>query len=125
MLDSIITIMEDSTDSNNYNFHLWTSKTPPIKYLSELLRDLLTEGNLECNEDGIKLLSVDPTRTVLVHLKLFASKFEEKNGQVWKTATANAYDSFDPVTEAIVKYQDPQAADKICKIQKSIWMRQR
>lgn len=66
-----------ATDSTDYTFHLWTSKTPPIKYLSELLRDLLTEGNLECNEDGIKLLSVDPTRTVLVHLKLFASKFEE------------------------------------------------
>ena len=64
-------------DIDKYSFHLWTSKTLPIKYLSELLRDLLTEGNLECNEDGIKLLSVDPTRTVLVHLKLFGSKFEE------------------------------------------------
>lgn len=64
-------------EESNYKFHLWTSKTPPIKYLSELLRDLLTEGNLECNEDGIKLLSVDPTRTVLVHLKLFGNKFEE------------------------------------------------
>jgi proliferating cell nuclear antigen len=64
-------------DSSKYSFHLWTSKTPPIRYLSELLRDLLTEGNLECNEDGIKLLSVDPTRTVLVHLKLLGSKFEE------------------------------------------------
>ena len=27
-----------------YLFYLWTSKTPPIKYLMELLRDLLTEG---------------------------------------------------------------------------------
>jgi proliferating cell nuclear antigen len=64
-------------NESNYNFHLWTSKTLPIKNLSELLRDLLTEGNLECSEDGIKLLSVDPTRTVLVHLKLFGNKFEE------------------------------------------------
>jgi proliferating cell nuclear antigen len=72
-----MTELATTTDLSEYNFHLWTSKTPPIKYLSELLRDLLTEGNLECNEDGIKLLSVDPTRTVLVHLKLFASKFEE------------------------------------------------
>ena len=48
MLDSIITIMTDTVENPDYNFHLWTSKTPPIKYLSELfLRDLLTEGNLE------------------------------------------------------------------------------
>ena len=32
----------------------------------------------------------------------------------------NAYDSFNPLTDAIVKYQDPQAADKICKIQKEL-----
>jgi proliferating cell nuclear antigen len=50
---------------NNYLFHLWTSKTAPIKYLTELLKDLLTEGNLECNSDGIKLLSIDTGRTVL------------------------------------------------------------
>ena len=60
----------------NYAFHLWTSKTPPIKYLAELLRDLLTEGNLECNEDGIKLLSTDPSRSVLVHLNLHVDGFE-------------------------------------------------
>ena len=60
----------------NYIFHLWTSKTPPIKYLAELLRYLLTEGNLECNADGIKLLSMDPSRSVLVHLNLQVDGFE-------------------------------------------------
>ena len=61
---------------NNFLFHLWTSKTPPIKYLSELLRDLLTEGNLECNSEGIKLRAMDPSHVVLVHLKLYADRFE-------------------------------------------------
>ena len=65
-----------SAEFANYVFHLWTSKTPPIKYLAELLRDLLTEGNLECNEDGIKLLSMDPSRSVLVHLNLNVDGFE-------------------------------------------------
>ena len=60
-----------------YNFYLWTSKTPPIKYLIELLRDLLTEGNLECYPDFIKLQAVDPSRVVLIHSKLDANKFEE------------------------------------------------
>lgn len=81
-------------ESSKYSFHLWTSKTPPIKYLSELLRDLLTEGNLECNEDGIKLLSVDPTRTVLVHLKLYASKFEEYTCHEPKVLGLNLEDFF-------------------------------
>ena len=32
-------------NKEEYLFYLWTTKTPPIKYLTELLRDLLTEGN--------------------------------------------------------------------------------
>jgi proliferating cell nuclear antigen len=63
--------------AENNVFHLWTSKTAPLKYLSELLRDLLTEGNLECTPEGIRLMNVSPNRSVLVHLKLYADKFEE------------------------------------------------
>jgi proliferating cell nuclear antigen len=66
-----------TNDFNNYIFHLWTSKTSPIKYLTELLKDLLTEANLECSEEGIKLLSIDSARTVLIHLKLPRDSFEE------------------------------------------------
>ena len=64
-------------DLANYQFHLWTSKTAPIKYLTELLKDLLTEGNLECNADGIKLLSNDTGRTELIHMKLLKDGFED------------------------------------------------
>ena len=67
----------EKNDFSNYVFHLWTSKTPPIKYLTELLKDLLTEGNLECNSEGIKLLSIDAGRTVLIHMKLFKDSFED------------------------------------------------
>jgi proliferating cell nuclear antigen len=66
-----------SQELSNYVFHLWTSKTAPIKYLIELLKDLLTEGNLECNADGIKLLSIDTGRTVLIHMKLLKDGFED------------------------------------------------
>ena len=67
----------EQNDFSKYSFHLWTSKTPPIKYLTELLKDLLTEGNLEGSADGIKLLSIDSGRTVLIHLKLDKSSFED------------------------------------------------
>lgn len=63
--------------NNNYIFHLWTSKTDPLKNLTELLRDLLTDANLECTPDGIRLMSVSTNRTVLVHLKLYGRNFEQ------------------------------------------------
>ena len=66
-----------SVDLKDYSFYLWTSKTPPIKYLIELLRDLLTEGNLECSNTGIRIQAVDPSRVVLIHSKLKAERFEE------------------------------------------------
>jgi proliferating cell nuclear antigen len=66
----------NTADCDNYIFHLWTSRTIPIKNLAELLRDLLTEGNLECSATGIKLLSMDPSHAVLVHLNLEVSGFE-------------------------------------------------
>lgn len=69
--------LADKKDFSKYIFHLWTSKTQPIKYLTELLKDLLTDGNLECNADGIKLLSIDSGRTVLIHMKLFKDGFED------------------------------------------------
>jgi len=68
---------KENNDFSNYLFHLWTSKTPPIKYLTELLKDLLTEGNLECSAEGIKLLSIDSGRTVLIHMKLLKDSFED------------------------------------------------
>jgi len=71
------TVATDKKDFSKYIFHLWTSKTQPIKYLTELLKDLLTDGNLECNADGIKLLSIDSGRTVLIHMKLFKDGFED------------------------------------------------
>jgi proliferating cell nuclear antigen len=70
-------VITDKKDFTKYIFHLWTSKTQPIKYLTELLKDLLTDGNLECNADGIKLLSIDSGRTVLIHMKLFKDGFED------------------------------------------------
>ena len=62
---------------DEFSFYLQTSKTPPIRTTSELLKDLLTEGNLECGPDGIRLIAVDISRTVLTHLKLEACNFEE------------------------------------------------
>ena len=62
---------------DNYLFYLWTGKTHPLRCLSELLKDLLNAGNLICSPDSIKLFSMSANKTLLVHLKLNADKFEK------------------------------------------------
>lgn len=62
---------------NNQLFCLCTSKTKPVKDLFELLHDLINEGNLECSENGIRLINCNVNRTLLIHLKLKSSSFEK------------------------------------------------
>ena len=69
--------MSSLTNMENYTFYLQTSKTPPIKTTSEVLKEILTEGNLECSSEGIKLMAMDSSHTVLIHLKLEGKNFEE------------------------------------------------
>ena len=47
-----------------------------FRILIEALKEILTDANFECDETGIKMIAMDSSRTVLVHLKLNADKFE-------------------------------------------------
>ena len=58
-------------------FSLCTSKTKPVKDLFELLHDLINEGNLECSENGIRLINVNQSGSLLIHLKLLNKSFEK------------------------------------------------
>lgn len=93
-----MTDVKKSSDNKNemddYLFYLRTAKTPPIKYLMELLRDLLNEGNLKCFPDGMKLLSIDPCRVVLIHAKLHSTKFEDYHCPEPITLGLNMEDTF-------------------------------
>jgi proliferating cell nuclear antigen len=62
--------MNTPFNDSNYVFHLWTSKTDILKHLAELLRDLLTEGNLECTPEGIRIMCLTVDKTSLVHMRL-------------------------------------------------------
>lgn len=56
---------------------LKTVQTSAFKTLTEALKEILTDANIEFTENGMKLVSMDPTtQTILVHLKLDAEKFE-------------------------------------------------
>lgn len=63
-------------DNNDYHFILNTIQASSFKCLIEALKEILTESNIELSNDGFKIKAMNPSRTVLVHLKLLAKNFE-------------------------------------------------
>jgi proliferating cell nuclear antigen len=53
-----------------------TVQSVAFKTLIESLKELLTDTCIEINDQGLKIVAVDQTRIVLVHLHLEAHKFE-------------------------------------------------
>lgn len=53
-----------------------TVQSSAFKILIEALKELLTDTSIDFDESGMKIVSMDNSRVVLVHLKLDASKFE-------------------------------------------------
>jgi proliferating cell nuclear antigen len=66
-----------SSINDNLLFHLFTSKTKPIKDMIELLHELLPEVNLKCCQDGVRVFNVAKDHTQVVYLKLFGDQFEQ------------------------------------------------
>lgn len=54
-----------------------TVQTNVIKTLTEALKEILTDANIEFSDTGIKIVAMDSTKTVLVHLKLHSEKFDK------------------------------------------------
>jgi proliferating cell nuclear antigen len=57
--------------------YLKTVQSIAFKILMEALKEILTDINLEFDETGITVKSIDNSRTVLIYLKLEADKFEK------------------------------------------------
>ena len=53
-----------------------TVQTSAIKQCNEALKEILTDANIEWNEKGLKIITLDPSNTILVHLKLERENFE-------------------------------------------------
>lgn len=53
-----------------------TVQSPPFRCLIEALKEILTDANMEFDETGLKIIAMDASHTVLVHLKLEAKNFE-------------------------------------------------
>jgi proliferating cell nuclear antigen len=56
-----------------------TVQIAPFRVLMTALKDILTETNIVFQSDGIRIVNMDKSHTVLVHLHLAADKFELYN----------------------------------------------
>ena len=61
---------------SKYIFNIKTVQSGAIRILIEALKEILTDGNIIIEKNGIKLIAMDPTHSVLIHLKLEAENFE-------------------------------------------------
>ena len=62
--------------SNNRIVEIKTVQTGSFKTLCEALKEILTDVNIEFNENSMKIIAMDPSQTILVHLKLESDNFE-------------------------------------------------
>jgi proliferating cell nuclear antigen len=60
---------------------IYTVQAVAFKVLTEALKELLTDTCIDFDESGMKIIAMDTSHIVLVHLKLDASKFEIYNCQ--------------------------------------------
>ena len=53
-----------------------TIQTTPFKTLATALKDILLETNIIFTPEGLKIMNMDKTQTILVHLFLDAENFD-------------------------------------------------
>lgn len=64
-------------DTDEYILNIKTVQASVFKQVVDALKDILTDVNLEFDHTGLKIVAMDNTNIVLIHLKLEADKFEE------------------------------------------------
>lgn len=54
-----------------------TVNASPFRTLIDAIKDILTEANIEVDSNGMKIMATDGTQAVLVHMRLYAERFNE------------------------------------------------
>jgi proliferating cell nuclear antigen len=67
---------KSSEDNNPYVIEIKTVQSSIFKILIEALKEILTDTVIEISEQGLKVVSLDNSHVILVHLLLTGSKFE-------------------------------------------------
>jgi proliferating cell nuclear antigen len=61
----------------DYLFMIRTVNASPFRTLIDAIKDILTEANIEVDSNGMKIMATDGTQAVLVHMRLYAERFNE------------------------------------------------
>ena len=67
--------MSDTSTANNI-LTIKTVQISPFRTLMTALKDILLETNITFQSDGIRIINMDKSHTVLVHMHLHAQNFE-------------------------------------------------
>ena len=68
--------MSSLTNENKYVLEIKTIQIAPFRTLMTALKDILLETNITFCQNGIKIINMDKSHTILAHLFLDATKFE-------------------------------------------------
>ena len=68
-------LSNNNSDTNNV-LTIKTVQIAPFRILMTALKDILLDTNIVFTKDGIKIINMDKTHTILVHLNLKAENFE-------------------------------------------------
>ena len=71
-----IVYMSGSDEDDNYVLMLKTVQIAPFRTLMTALKDILLETNISFQKDGIRIINMDKSHTILAHLHLKAENFE-------------------------------------------------
>lgn len=63
-------------ENDKYLLNIKTIQASTFKQVVDALKEILMDVNLEIDDTGIKIVAMDNTHIVLIHLKLEAEKFE-------------------------------------------------
>ncbi len=69
-------IINKNTSTDNNVLTIKTVQIAPFRTLMIALKDILLETNISFQPDGIRIVNMDKSHTILVHLYLAASNFE-------------------------------------------------
>ena len=61
----------------NHELLMRTVQISPFRTLMTALKDILVDTNIVFDKTGIKIINMDKSHTILVHLQLLAENFEE------------------------------------------------
>ena len=63
-------------ESDDYILMIKTVQISPFRTLMVAMKDILLETNISFQKDGIRIVNMDKSQTVLVHMHLHADNFE-------------------------------------------------